>query len=260
MRKAHLFVIAQVHAPQESVQYAWGRVTMIFQDAIPQSSGIGQKHGHGKTSKDDWPLQTDWSSVSIGSSQSCAPAHLTLKSTYVQDVGNPAMECRSVLKQKSCEDLSSESGWAPVGQNSAASIQNILEQQKKEGLTPYHPSAWAEELLKHNLSCKYLNLPESLVQGFDVRIPTINKSYTPPNNSSLNQFPDVYLEIIKNKFAKGQYLGPLSGNEVKDLIGPFQSSPLSLVSKPEKPKDYQVKCSQGATKGSNEAAQELKVL
>ena len=65
--------------------------------------------------------------------------------------------------------------------------------------------------------------------------PFIKKTYSPRNSPSINSFPEAYSEITKKEFTAGRYLGPFSQHEVEDLIGPFQSSPLSLVAKSGKP-------------------------
>ena len=43
---------------------------------------------------------------------------------------------------------------------------------------------------------------------------------------------------METEFQRGKYLGPFSRAELESLIGPFQSSPLSLVTKPGKPGKY----------------------
>jgi hypothetical protein len=50
--------------------------------------------------------------------------------------------------------------------------------------------------------------------------------------------PEVYMEIMEREFTTGRYLGPFSEHEIEDLIGLFQSSPLSFVTKPGKPGKY----------------------
>ena len=46
---------------------------------------------------------------------------------------------------------------------------------------------------------------------------------------------DQFEEIERNEFAKARYLGPCSKREVEALIGPFQTSPISIIPKPGKP-------------------------
>ncbi|KAL7277684.1 hypothetical protein ACG7TL_008616 [Trametes sanguinea] len=44
-----------------------------------------------------------------------------------------------------------------------------------------------------------------------------------------------FQRIIDHEFATGRYIGPFSRLSLESLIGPFQSSPLSLIPKPHKP-------------------------
>ena len=53
--------------------------------------------------------------------------------------------------------------------------------------------------------------------------------------NTLHIYPTVYQEIIDKEYKCGWYISPFSRKEVESLIGPFQSSPLSLVPKPRKP-------------------------
>ena len=66
-------------------------------------------------------------------------------------------------------------------------------------------------------------------------IPQIHHSYTPLNKDSTKTLKQVFDKIIQSEFNKGRYLGPFSQEELKHEIGPFQSSPLSLVPKARKP-------------------------
>ena len=54
------------------------------------------------------------------------------------------------------------------------------------------------------------------------------------NGKSLDTFARAYEEIERNEFSKGRYLGPCSQRETETLIGPFQTSPLSIIAKPGK--------------------------
>ena len=46
---------------------------------------------------------------------------------------------------------------------------------------------------------------------------------------------EAFLKIINNEFAKGRYWGLFSKTEIESIIGLFQTSPLSLIPKPDKP-------------------------
>lgn len=114
----------------------------------------------------------------------------------------------------------------------------VLRHRRTSPLTPYKPDAWRRQLDRHDLDRRYPDLCLSLTQGFDVGIPNIQKTYAPPNSSIINKYPEAYEEIVEKEFQKGRYLGPFSRAELEALIGPFQSSPLSLVTKPGKPGKY----------------------
>ena len=114
----------------------------------------------------------------------------------------------------------------------------VLRHRKTNPLTPYKPNVWHRQLERHGLLGRYPDLYLSLTQGFDVGVPSIQQTYIPPNSSLINKYPKVYEEIVETDFQKGRYLGPFSRAELKSLIGPFQSLPLSLATKPGKPGKY----------------------
>ena len=97
---------------------------------------------------------------------------------------------------------------------------------------------WDHMLAKYGLLDKYPSIPRSLRHGFDAGIPKIRSTNTPANGPSIHVHTQQYQEILDREFESGRYIGPLSKDEVEELIGPFQSSPLSLVPKPSKPGKY----------------------
>ena len=50
----------------------------------------------------------------------------------------------------------------------------------------------------------------------------------------------VFMDIIHKEFAKQQYIGPLTASKTQHIVGPFQSSPLSLIPKPGHPGKYRM--------------------
>lgn len=58
---------------------------------------------------------------------------------------------------------------------------------------------------------------------------------TPANSRSLVELRDPFLTIVQKEFTAGRYIGPFSRRSLESLCGPFQSSPLSLVPKANKP-------------------------
>jgi hypothetical protein len=118
-------------------------------------------------------------------------------------------------------------------------LRNALELRKCRALTPYDPESWHDALSSSKLLERYPSLPLSLQLGFDLGIRRIHQSYTPNNDDlSLSVHNTLYREIVENEFNRKRYIGPCSRKQVELLIGPFHSSPLSLIPKPGKPGKY----------------------
>lgn len=103
--------------------------------------------------------------------------------------------------------------------------------QKLYPNSPYVPSAWQDQLIATGLAQKYPNLCHSLSRGFNAGIPKIVCTYVPLNRISQPLHEEALQKHLQKEFAHGRYLGPFSQAEVEDLLGPFQSSPLSFVPK-----------------------------
>lgn len=124
---------------------------------------------------------------------------------------------------------------ATSAQDAATRITELriaLERRRSQALTPYNADAWDVLLDECNLHAKYPNLPNSIRYGFDAGIRRIYETATPSNGPTLHTHSSAYEEIIDKEFERGRYIGPCTHSEVEALIGPFQSSPLSLVPKP----------------------------
>ena len=110
-----------------------------------------------------------------------------------------------------------------------------LMRRRLEALSPYDRGAWARELQRYGLQGRYPSLVQGLTEGFNLGIPRILHMHIPPNNISISILPHVYTEIIENEFRAGRYVGPFTRKQVEAKLGPFQTSPLSLVPKTSKP-------------------------
>ena len=66
---------------------------------------------------------------------------------------------------------------------------------------------------------------------FQYQFPPITTTQAPPNKESIVEFTDGFNKIVHNEMQKGCYIGPISGKDVEALIGPFQSSPFSIIPK-----------------------------
>lgn len=95
-------------------------------------------------------------------------------------------------------------------------------------------------LIESGLISRYPLIPCGLRSGFSMGIPPLKATFNPPNYATIDLYPDEYEAIIAKEFIAGRYLGPYTRIEVEFLLGPFQSSPLSLTPKPHKPKSLRL--------------------
>lgn len=107
---------------------------------------------------------------------------------------------------------------------------NTLNRQPRLS-SPYSITGWTLAFKQFNLSSRYPTLLESLSTGFNAGIPVISSTFAPSNSKSLYEHKDVFDSIVQTEMRLGRYFGPFTQREVEHLIGPFQSSPLSLVPK-----------------------------
>lgn len=108
---------------------------------------------------------------------------------------------------------------------------NALYAQVQCPNSPYNPSTWQDQLDKTGLAKKYPNLVTSLARGFNAGIPKILHTFVPFNRISQPLHEQALQKHLKKEFTCNRYLGPFSQAEVEDLLGPFQSSPLSFIPK-----------------------------
>ena len=115
-----------------------------------------------------------------------------------------------------------------------------LELRKVAALTPYDPQAWETLLTESRLIEKYPLIPQSLRTGFLINMPRIYITQTPPNNPAVFEHQAHFDKIINLELFKHRYIGPFSRLVLESIIGPFQSSPFSIIPKPGRPGLYRV--------------------
>ena len=109
-----------------------------------------------------------------------------------------------------------------------------------EVTTPLRLEGWLRLLVNHNLLVKYPNIPQYIQHGANAGTPQITQTYIPPNCPSISVHSSAFKEIIGREFDKGRYAGPFTRAEVEERIGPFQTSPLSLVPKAGRPGKFRL--------------------
>lgn len=116
----------------------------------------------------------------------------------------------------------------------------VLERRRVEALTPYIAQAWDRHFTIADLHTKYPTFIHMLRSGFIAGIPPILATYSPINRSSIIDYHNDFLKVIESEFEKGRYIGPFSKHEITELLGPFQTSPLSIIPKPHKPGSFRL--------------------
>lgn len=100
---------------------------------------------------------------------------------------------------------------------------------------PLHPFNLTQIQQLLNETCllqQYPSLLHSFETGFLLGVPLLQNTFTPENSNCLNNLYSEFVQIVNKEFELTRYIGPFSRTELLSLIGPFQTSPLSLVPKP----------------------------
>ena len=106
--------------------------------------------------------------------------------------------------------------------------------------TPLIASEWLAALENAKILDRYPQIPNFISYGADAGIAPIISTFTPSNHPSIISHQSIFKEIVDIEFSKGRYWGPFSKNELERIIGPFQTSPLSLIPKPGKPGKFRL--------------------
>ena len=115
-----------------------------------------------------------------------------------------------------------------------------LARRRHQALTPYNPDTWESVILSANLSERFGNIPHGLRYGFMINFPDIHRVQSPFNAPSVDIYHEQLHEIVHKEITKGRYIGPFTLTHIHDAIGPFQSSPLSIIPKPGRPGKFRL--------------------
>ena len=109
---------------------------------------------------------------------------------------------------------------------------HVISKRKHCPLHPFNLPLISSLLSDTRLLHKYPTVLDSFRCGFLLGIPSISVTFTPPNTSSILSLYSDFLELVNKEFLLLRYLGLFTRVQLEELIGPFQTSPLSLVPKP----------------------------
>jgi hypothetical protein len=90
---------------------------------------------------------------------------------------------------------------------------------------------WRTLLAHTGLSARYAHILHGIEFGFTLNLPNIRDNLHPPNSLSAVEHREVLDAEFAKEFAAGRYLGPFTAATINDVLGPFQTSPLSVIPK-----------------------------
>jgi hypothetical protein len=139
-----------------------------------------------------------------------------------------------------CIGTATEKTSAPDAERRITELRAVRDARSKRALTPLNADAWERHLVETGLIARYPNLPSYIRHGFPLGPGKILRTFTPENSPSLLQYHQFFENNVRHEHEKGRWLGPYSRAEVEAALGPFQTSPLSIIPKPAKPGAYRL--------------------
>lgn len=119
-------------------------------------------------------------------------------------------------------------------------LSGVRKRRLTEAKTPLILDAWKRLLEETRLIDSYPDILQGIRSGFCMGMPTIRQNYHPFNTKSADAHADILQAEVDEEIAQGRYLGPYSASTIIAVLGPFQSSPQSVIEKPNKPGSYRL--------------------
>ena len=107
-------------------------------------------------------------------------------------------------------------------------------------LTLYNLDTWTLELHNAGIINHFSAIPDRLKLGFRIDFPNIMHVQSPMNAPSINTYSSEFRDTIQKEIIKGRYIRPFPLSLIHDTLGPFQTSPLSLIPKPGHPRKFRL--------------------
>lgn len=151
---------------------------------------------------------------------------------------SPARDISSFVQLTSSADalpITKESSriYALFAESTSTERAAALEQRRQQPQTPFNADAWEQALSRLGLLHRFRTVLSILRHGADAGILPIAQTFTPPNSASVVQNLELFESLMLHEFESNRFFGPFTGDEVENLLhSPFQTSPISLVPKP----------------------------
>lgn len=200
---SRIFPLAQTRRRSQFVPSASGVMHTTFSAAVHSGPGMGLTKSYPREPKESFFFaKPTCPSVSNGSGAEAAPAANTMPSIFARVATKLRME-----------------------------LKIALDRRKSKPLTPYHADVW-QTLQEAGIYQEHAHIVSGLRHGFVIGLPTISSTQAPPNRESVAEFKEEFDRIVEHEIDKGRYIRPISHQDLEELMGPFQSSPCSIIPKP----------------------------
>jgi hypothetical protein len=194
--------------------WADSRITSAIAPELPCGMGSDQFSVTGMTVYSSKSIQVPTkarNSAPTGNVSRDAATHFTMRSTFVRGVETPPTVPIAAL----------------LGNKSLVS-------------TPLQADKWEQELQAAKITHKYPHLVHSIRYGFYAGIPPIHSTFSPPNNISDIISQSAFDTVMAKEIELGRWIGPFSQTELEKFLGPFQTSPITMIPKPGKPGKFRL--------------------
>ena len=119
--------------------------------------------------------------------------------------------------------------WDAVPQHTVLRAALVLRERAPP--IPYKAATWTSLLLSSGLFYRFSKIPSGLWHGFILNFPSVYRTQSLPNKPSIDTYNTEFNESVHKEINKGRYLGPYPLAVIESVLGPFQSSPLSIIPK-----------------------------
>ena len=122
-------------------------------------------------------------------------------------------------------------GMVPSG----TELLTALADRRTKPITPLIFSGWKALMFKHQLVNKYPKVLSTIQHGAIIGMPYIRHSFYPINKPSVTQYAAHFQTILQHEYSTQRHLGPFTKAQLEAAIGAFQTSPISIIPKANKP-------------------------
>ena len=174
---------------------------------------------------------------SVTESQPSAPA--TSLATLLTARASPSVLISNFPKPVPASTMASATVVLGVGPNNMA-LSTALADRRTNPVTPLIFSGWHLLMHKHNLVHKYPNVLSTLQIGAVIGVPQIHHTFIPLNKPSIVLYSTQFDTILQHEYSSQRHIGPFTRAQLEAAIGPFQTSLLSIILKPNKPGKFRM--------------------